>query len=107
VDGLACPLHRPMSCSHQMWGHDFMSDTALSHRAAADGGTFSRDAKPWAWIFARVLTIWVPMSLSFYMGHVVFTSVFLPCGRVLVVCMRVSLVKFKPQPLNGQGLMMG
>jgi hypothetical protein len=36
--------------------------------------------KPLAWIFAGVLTIWVPVSLSFYMRRIVFTSVLLPCG---------------------------
>jgi hypothetical protein len=41
---------------------------------------------PQAWIFARVLTILVSVSLSFYMGCIIFTSVLLPCGGVLVAC---------------------
>jgi hypothetical protein len=33
------------------------------------------------------------------MGHIAFTSVLLPCGRVLVVCMRVSLAKLPFQTM--------
>jgi hypothetical protein len=46
VDGLPYPLHRPMTCSHQTRGQGILSGTALSHHAAAGGGTFPRDAKP-------------------------------------------------------------
>jgi hypothetical protein len=30
VDGLACPLHNPMTYSRQTGRHDFLSDTVLS-----------------------------------------------------------------------------
>jgi hypothetical protein len=75
VDGLACPLHRLMTCSHQLRVHSFLPGAALSHRAAVGGGIFLVGAKPQAWIFDRVLTVWVPMlpnftwSKSFLLGH--------------------------------------
>jgi hypothetical protein len=46
VDGLACPLHRPMTCSRQTRGQHLLSDAVLSHRAAVGGGAFLEDAKP-------------------------------------------------------------
>jgi hypothetical protein len=52
-----------------------------------------RMQSPWTRIFAGVITVWVLVSLSFYMRRIIFTSVFLPYGGVLVVCMRVSLIR--------------
>jgi hypothetical protein len=46
VDGLAYPLHHPMSYSHQTRGQGLLSGTALSHRAVVGGGAFLGDAKP-------------------------------------------------------------
>jgi hypothetical protein len=46
VDGLTCPLQRPMACGHQMRGHGFLLGVALSHRAAMGSGAFLGDAKP-------------------------------------------------------------
>jgi hypothetical protein len=40
-----------------------------------------------------VLTVWALVSLGFYIGRIVFTCVLLHCGRVLVLCMCVSLVE--------------
>jgi hypothetical protein len=40
VNGLACPLHRPMACSHQTRGHSFLPSAALSHCAALGDGAF-------------------------------------------------------------------
>jgi hypothetical protein len=60
VDGLACPLHHHMACSHQTREQGFMSGTALSRQAAVGGGAFPWDVKPQAWIIGGVLTIWVP-----------------------------------------------
>jgi hypothetical protein len=40
VDGLACPLHYPMTCSHQMRGQGFQPDTVLSGRATVGSGTY-------------------------------------------------------------------
>jgi hypothetical protein len=40
VDGLACPLHRPTTCSHLSRGQSFLSGAALSHRVALGGGAF-------------------------------------------------------------------
>jgi hypothetical protein len=45
VDGIACPLHRPMACSHQTRGQRFLSGVALSHHAAVGNGAFPRDVK--------------------------------------------------------------
>jgi hypothetical protein len=46
VDGLACPLHRPTTCSHQTRGHGFLPCVVLSRRIAMGGGAFLGDAKP-------------------------------------------------------------
>jgi hypothetical protein len=46
TDGLACPLHRPMACSHHKRGRGSMPGVALSYRAAASGGALPRNAKP-------------------------------------------------------------
>jgi hypothetical protein len=46
VDGLACPLDRPMVCSRQTRGQSFLSGVVLSHCAAVGGGVFSGGAKP-------------------------------------------------------------
>jgi hypothetical protein len=97
VDGLACPLHRPMAYSHQTRGWDFMSDVALSRCAAAGGGVSPGDEKSPDWDIYWRVTVWVPVSLSFYMGQIVFTNVLLPCGEALVVCMHMSLIKFPYQ----------
>jgi hypothetical protein len=40
VDGLACPMHRHTTCSHQTRGQSFLSGVALSHCVAVGGGTF-------------------------------------------------------------------
>jgi hypothetical protein len=45
VDGLACPLHCPMSCSLQTRGLNFLSGAVLSRHVAIGGGAFSGDAK--------------------------------------------------------------
>jgi hypothetical protein len=45
VDGLACPLHHPITCSRQMRGESFLSGTTLSHRVAVGGGAFPGDVK--------------------------------------------------------------
>jgi hypothetical protein len=44
VDGLACPLHRPTTCSRQTRGCDFISSVTLSRRVVVGGGTFLGDA---------------------------------------------------------------
>jgi hypothetical protein len=68
VDGLACSLHHPTICNCQTRGWVFMSGTALSRHAAAGGGAFRGMRSPRTWIFAGVLTVWVPVSSSFYVG---------------------------------------
>jgi hypothetical protein len=65
VAELACPLHHPMTYSHQTRGHDFLSGNVLSRRAVVGGGALLGDAKPRAWILVEVLTAYVPVSLSF------------------------------------------
>jgi hypothetical protein len=34
VDGLACPLHRPMVCRFHVRGHDLLPDAVLSYRCS-------------------------------------------------------------------------
>jgi hypothetical protein len=34
VDGLACPLHSPMACNHQMRGQGILPSTVLSHHCS-------------------------------------------------------------------------
>jgi hypothetical protein len=46
VDGLSCPLHRPMACSHQTRGQSFLPGAALSHRVAVGDSAFLEDVKP-------------------------------------------------------------
>jgi hypothetical protein len=46
VDRLACPLHHPMTCSHQMRGQSFLLGAALFHHAAVGDGTFLGGVKP-------------------------------------------------------------
>jgi hypothetical protein len=46
VDGLACPLHRPMVYNHQTRRHDFLSNAALTHHVVVGNGAFPGEAKP-------------------------------------------------------------
>jgi hypothetical protein len=46
VDGLACLLHRPTTCSHQMRGHGLLPGTVSSDHVVVGGGTLLGDAKP-------------------------------------------------------------
>jgi hypothetical protein len=46
VDGLACPLHRPIVCSSQTKGYGFLSGATLSCHAIVGSGAFPVDAKP-------------------------------------------------------------
>jgi hypothetical protein len=45
VDGIAYPLHHPTVCSHETREQGFLSDAAISYRAAVGGGAFPGDAK--------------------------------------------------------------
>jgi hypothetical protein len=45
VDGIAYPLHHPTVCSHETREQGFLSDAAMSYRAAVGGGAFPGDAK--------------------------------------------------------------
>jgi hypothetical protein len=40
VDGLACSLHRPTTCSRQRGGQCCMTDVVMSRRSAMGGGPF-------------------------------------------------------------------
>jgi hypothetical protein len=46
VDGLVCPLHRPMACCRQMRGQGFLSGKVLSHRVIVGSGAFLGGVKP-------------------------------------------------------------
>jgi hypothetical protein len=67
VDGLACPLQRPVAYNRQTRGHGFLLGAALSHPVVVGGDAFPRDANPQAWIFDGVLTVWVPVLPTLYM----------------------------------------
>jgi hypothetical protein len=59
VDGLACPLHHPMSCSHQTRRQGLLPGPVLSHRCSGwlrlPGGCEA----PRLGYFCGELTIWV------------------------------------------------
>jgi hypothetical protein len=46
VDGLACPLHHPMTCRRQTRGQGFLLGAVLSHHAAVGGGALLGDGEP-------------------------------------------------------------
>jgi membrane-anchored protein YejM (alkaline phosphatase superfamily) len=46
VDGLAFPLHYPMTCSYQMRRQGFLPGASLSHHSEVVGGAFSGDVRP-------------------------------------------------------------
>jgi hypothetical protein len=46
VDGLACPLQRPVAYNCQTRGHCFLLGAALSHPVVVGGDAFLRDANP-------------------------------------------------------------
>jgi hypothetical protein len=65
MDGLALPP-TPF-CKTR--GQGFLLGTVLSHRVAVGGGPLLGDAKPWIWIFVEVLTVWVPVIMSYHVKH--------------------------------------
>jgi hypothetical protein len=46
VDGLACPMHQPTTCSHQTRGQGFRLDVPLSRRVAMCRGALLGDTEP-------------------------------------------------------------
>jgi hypothetical protein len=46
LDGLACPMRRPMACNHQMRGHGFLLGAVLSYRATMGSGALLGDTQP-------------------------------------------------------------
>jgi hypothetical protein len=46
VDGLACPLHRPVAYNYQRRGQGFMPGAVLSCLVAVGSGALLADAKP-------------------------------------------------------------
>jgi hypothetical protein len=46
VDGLTCPLHRPMVRSRQTMGQCFLLGVVLSYHATVGGGAIPGGAKP-------------------------------------------------------------
>jgi hypothetical protein len=76
VDGLTSPLHRPMTCSHQMRGQSFLLGAALSHRVTVGGGAFPGGGGvrgPQGYVFNGVLTIWVHV-----LSNLTWSKLFLP-----------------------------
>jgi hypothetical protein len=47
---------------------------------------------PRTWIFAKVLTAWVPMS-DFCTEHIAFIKIRLPYAGIITVCIHVSLAE--------------
>jgi hypothetical protein len=96
VNGLACPLHRPMSCSHQMRGHGFLPGAILSHRVVVGGGTLLGDAKPLGLDISGGTDRLGTCIIEFYTEHIAFTRIYLPYVGIIMVCMSVSLAELIP-----------
>jgi hypothetical protein len=73
-----------------------MSAITLSCRAAVGGGISLGNVKPPDWDICWTVDHLGTCVIEFYMGHIVFTSVLLPCGGVLV-CTHVSMIKLPYQ----------
>jgi hypothetical protein len=61
VDGLACPLHHPMTCSHQTRGHGLLPGTVLSCHCSGRWCLFGGCEAPELGYLVRVE--------SFLLGH--------------------------------------
>jgi hypothetical protein len=72
VDELACPLHRPVACCHQMWGQGFLSSMVISHRVIVGGaislGGEGREAPRHGYLMRTCVTESFVWSKSFLLG---------------------------------------
>jgi hypothetical protein len=106
VDGLACPLHRPMNYSRQMRGHGFLPGVVLSYRAAAGSGSLLGDLKPSGLDIREGVDRLGTCIIEFYTERISFTRIYLPYVGMIMVCMHVSLVKLPFQVVMGQILVL-
>jgi hypothetical protein len=97
MDGLACPLHHSMACSYQTRGRDIMLGAALSRHATAGGGTFLGGCEAPGLEYLLECDRLGTCVIEFLQGCIIFTSVLLPCGRVIVACMRICLIELPIQ----------
>jgi hypothetical protein len=93
VDGVACPLHRPMACSRQMRGQGFLLGAVLSHRATVFGGALLGDAKPPDLDVCGDADSLGTCVIEFYIELVAFTRICSPYVGIIMMYMRVSLVE--------------
>jgi hypothetical protein len=73
VDGLACPVHRPIACDHQTRGQGLMLGVVFSHHCS---GVVANLLGMWssrAWIFDGVSTVWMPVLLNLRWSKSSFT----------------------------------
>jgi hypothetical protein len=101
VDGLAGPLHRPMTCSHQTRGHGFLPGAALSRHVAVGGGALLGDTQPLGLDICGGVDYLGTYVIEFYIERIAFTRVCLPYAGIIMVCMRVSLVELPFQTVMG------
>jgi hypothetical protein len=101
VDGLAYPLHRPTSCSHQMRGHGFLPSVVLSHWAVAGGGALLGDVNPLGLNICEGVDHLGTCIIEFYTERIAFTRICLPYVGIIMVCMCVSLIKLPFQTVVG------
>jgi hypothetical protein len=93
VDGLACPLHRPMTCNRQMRGQGHLPAIFLS-RCCSGRWRRSGDVKP----PPSSLDIWWRVDrlgtcvTEFYMKYIVLTRICLPYVRAIMAFRHVLLV---------------
>jgi hypothetical protein len=93
VDRLAYPLHRPMTCSHQMRGQGLLSGTVLSSHVAMSGGALLGDVKLSGLDICGGIDRLGTCVIEFYTKSIAFTRICLPYVGIIMVCMHVSLVE--------------
>jgi hypothetical protein len=70
-----------------------MSGAALSRHAAAGGGTFLGGCEAPGLEYLLECDRLGTCVIEFLQGCIIFISVLLPCGRVIVACMRICLIE--------------
>jgi hypothetical protein len=80
VDGLACPLQRPMACDRQTMGQGLLLGVSCLVVAVGWWHLSGGMRSPRAWIFGGVLTMWIPVLLNLTWSKSSFT------GGTLILC---------------------
>jgi hypothetical protein len=103
VDRLACVVHRPTACSHQMRRHGFLPCAILPIVQQRTVALYWRIRNPQAWIFAEALDYLGTSVIEFYIECIAFLLgyVYLTFGSIMA-CMRVSLVEPSFQTVMGR-----